>query len=52
LQGREPILAPGVLSFNAAFEILKVLDKAKQQMGKMTRYYIGESVNEILARFE
>ncbi len=52
LRGRETILAPGVLGFNAALEILRVLDKATQQIGKMACYCVGESVDVILASSE
>ena len=52
LLGKErPLLVPGILSFDAALEILTILDEAKQQIGKMPEYRCNESVSEILERF-
>lgn len=51
LQGREPLSEPGVLSFNAAFEILLTLDEAKKRVGNMPEYRVHESVSDILRRF-
>lgn len=46
--GKHPLLAPGVLSFDAALEILKILDKTKQQIGKMPVYQYNDSIDKIL----
>jgi len=49
LQGKEPLLMlPGTLSFDAALGILKILDKAKQQIGKMPLYQYNDSIDKIL----
>jgi len=45
---KQPLSLPGVLSFDAALEILKILDKAKQQIGKMPVYQYNDSIDEIL----
>ena len=45
---KQPLSLPGVLSFDAAFEILKILDKAKQQIGKMPVYQYNDSIDKIL----
>ena len=51
LQGEEPLSAPGVLSFDAAFEILKVLNEAKILAGNIIKYQAGETITGILERF-
>lgn len=50
LQGREPLSAPGVLSFDAAFEILFILDQAKKRVRKVCEYPAMEVPSEILKR--
>ena len=52
LLGKKPPLSvPGVLSFEAALEILKILDEAKRRIDKMPEYRCHESISEILERF-
>ena len=51
LQGNKPLSVPGVLSFDNAFGILEVLDKARAQIDMMPEYQCGESVGQILERF-
>lgn len=48
LQGREPLSAPGVLSFDAAFEILFILDQVKKRIRKVSEYQAMEVTSEIL----
>jgi len=50
LPGKEhPLSAPGVISFDAALEILKILDKAKTQIGnKLPKYQCKDSIDKIL----
>lgn len=48
---KQPLSLPGVLSFDAAFEILTILDEAKRQVDKMPEYQCNESIGEILERF-
>jgi len=53
LQGKEhPLLVPGILSFDAALGVLKILGKAKQQskqqIGKMPVYQYNDSIDKIL----
>jgi len=51
LQGREPpLLVPGVLSFDAALEVLMILDRAKKQIDRLPEYQCNESISEILER--
>lgn len=47
-----PLSIPGVLSFDTAFSILTILDKAKKKIGKMPEYPCHETVNEILKGFK
>lgn len=51
VRGEEPLSAPGVLSFDAAFEILKVLNEAKILTGNIIKYQAGETITGILERF-
>lgn len=51
LQGKDPLSSPGMLSFDAAFEILTILDEAKMRIGKMPEYQVGGSIIEILKSF-
>ena len=52
LQGKEhPLSAPGVLTFDAALKILKMLDEAKNHIDRMPEYRCNESISEILGRF-
>ena len=53
LQGKDPsLMLPGVISFDAALGILKILGKAKQQskqqIGKMPVYQCNDSIDKIL----
>jgi len=43
-----PLSAPGVLSFDKALEILRVLGESKRQIGRMPLYRCGASVQDIL----
>jgi len=45
---RGPLSIPGVLSFDAALEILNTLDEAKRRIGKMPVYQPHDSVDQIL----
>ena len=46
---KHPLSIPGVLSLDSAFEILKILDKAKNRVvKKVPEYQCGDSLNEIL----
>lgn len=51
MSNKNPLSIPGVLSFDTAFEILTILDKAKKKIGKMPEYQCQETVSEILERF-
>ncbi len=51
LRGEEPLSAPGVLSFDAAFEVLKTLNEVKMLTGNMVEYQAGENITGILERF-
>jgi len=52
LQGKKlPLLLPGVLSFNVALGILKILDEAKKQISKVPEYQCSNSIGKILERF-
>ena len=52
LQGKEhPLSVPGVLTFDIALEILKILGEAKRQIGKIPDYPCQESISQILERF-
>lgn len=48
----QPFLAPGVLSFDAAFEILKVLEKARKNIDNIVEYPCKESLERIIERIE
>ena len=50
-RNKQSISIPGVLDFDAAFEILSILNKAKAQMGKMADYQAGETTDNILKKF-
>jgi len=54
LQGQEPLLTPGVLSFDTALEILKRLDEAKKQfqVDKIAKYQCNDSIERILERIK
>ena len=49
---KHPLSLPGVLSMDAALEILNRLDEAKKQITKMPEYHFGESTDEILERLK
>jgi predicted dehydrogenase len=52
LQGKEhPLSVPGVLTFDIALEILKIMGEAKRQIGKIPDYTCQESISHILERF-
>jgi len=51
LRGEEPLSAPGVLTFNAALEVLRKLNEAKMLTCNMVEYQAGENLTEILERF-
>lgn len=48
---KHPLLVPGVLSFDAALEILTILDEARKQVDRMPEYRCNESISQILGRF-
>ena len=49
LRGETTSAVPGVLSYEAALEILRVLSEAKEYNGTpLKRYLVGDSVPEIL----
>ena len=53
LQGKKhPLSIPGILSFDAAFEILTILDEAKKQISKVPEYQCGNSIGKILERLK
>lgn len=46
---KHPLSLPGVLSFDAALEILSILDRAKRRIGnKMPEYQCNDSIDKIL----
>ena len=46
---KHPLSVPGVISFDAALEILKILDKAKRKIGsKLPEYQCNDSIDNIL----
>ena len=47
----QPLSLPGVVSFDVALEILKLLEAAKSQVTAMPEYPCGESLEKILERF-
>lgn len=51
LKGSEPLNAPGVLSFDDAFEILLILERVKEAAAEMHNYKAQEELDEILERF-
>ncbi len=46
----QPISIPGVLDFDAAIEMLVILDEAKMRIEKILDYQAGESIDSILDR--
>lgn len=48
LENKHPLSVPGVLSFEAALEILKILDEAKAKISKLFEYECNDSYQKIL----
>lgn len=47
-QETQPFLAPGVINFDTALEILRILDEAKMRIENIPRYRAGQSISSIL----